>query len=105
MATITATDLATEFGTDARTVRKFLRDDAAEKGTTTPGKGKKYAIEKRDVRALKSRFTKWAKAQEVARTERAAAKVAALDADAELLANDDDELHPDDAAEGDADDE
>lgn len=63
MATITAGELATEIGTTPREVRKFLRADAKAHEATTPGKGARYAIEKREVRALKARFAKWDEAR------------------------------------------
>lgn len=63
MATITATELATELGTDARTVRKFLRADAKARDAATPGKGARYSIEKREVRALAKRFAAWDEAR------------------------------------------
>lgn len=72
MAQITTAELATELHTDPRTVRKFLRADARERGVDIPGKGSRWSIEKREVRALRSRFAKWSEAQEQARQERAA---------------------------------
>lgn len=57
MATITAKELAVACDTDARTVRKFLRAHF-EKGTT-PGKGSRYAIEKRQVKSLTKAFAAW----------------------------------------------
>ena len=84
MATISAAALADELGTDARTTRRFLRADLAARteqgkvneGVTAPGKGSQWAIEKRDVRALKARFTKWSAAQAEAKATRAADKAA-----------------------------
>lgn len=55
MAQITAKELAVECNTDARTVRKFLRSHLPE----TPGKGSRYAIEKRQVASLKKAFKAW----------------------------------------------
>jgi hypothetical protein len=55
MATITAKELAEKCDTDARTVRKFLRSHFEE----TPGKGSRYAIEKRQVKSLVTAFNKW----------------------------------------------
>lgn len=74
MATITTTELAEEIGTSTRTLRKFLRADAraADKGDSLPGKGGRYAIERKAVPGLKKRFTKWAAAEAEARAERAA---------------------------------
>src|SRR5690349_14282854 len=81
MATITTAELAAEFDTTPRNLRKFLRDDArsADKGDTLPGKGGRYAIERKQVAGLKKRYTKWQAAQAELRAERAAkaAEVAA----------------------------
>lgn len=57
--TMTTADIATALDTDPRTLRKFLRDDAKAQGTTTPGKGSRYAIEKKALRSLRTRFAKW----------------------------------------------
>jgi hypothetical protein len=59
MATITVNDLATELESTPREVRKFLR--SPESGIEPVGKGSRYAIEKREVRALKSRYAKLAR--------------------------------------------
>ena len=66
MATITTAELAEALHTTPRTLRKFLRDDfkAREKGDELPGKGARYAIEKREVKALGKRFTAWQEAAE-----------------------------------------
>ena len=87
-ATLTTAQLAEEIGTTPKTLRKFLRADAraADKGDTLPGKGARYAIERKAVKGLKSRFTKWQAAEAAARAERAT-KAAA---DAEALAQGDD---------------
>jgi len=63
MATITTADLAAEVNTDTRTLRKFLRADAKAQGKATPGKGSRYAIERKQVAGLKKRFTAWTEAQ------------------------------------------
>lgn len=63
MATITAAELAIELNTTAREVRKFLRADAADREANTPGKGSRYAIEKRDIASLRKRFIKWTEAK------------------------------------------
>ena len=59
----TPNTLATEWGTDARTVRKFLRSDAS--GIESVGKGARYALPtaKREVSALAKRFTAWNEAR------------------------------------------
>lgn len=59
MATLNTTELATEFETTPRELRKFLRSDAADHETPTPGKGARYSIERREVRSLKKRFDAW----------------------------------------------
>lgn len=59
MATITATELALDFDASPRLIRKFLRDDAAARDIPTPGKGARYAIEKREVKAMRTRFNAW----------------------------------------------
>lgn len=55
MAQITAKELAVACDTDPRTVRKFLRSHLPE----TPGKGARYAIEKRQVASLRKAFKAW----------------------------------------------
>lgn len=61
MATMTTTEVAAEFGTDARTLRKFLRSEEGK--NTKVGKGARWGIEKRELRALRSRFAKWDEAR------------------------------------------
>lgn len=68
MATITPKELALRFDTDARTVRKFLRSDAGYDAKV--GKGQRWAIEAKDVRSLKTRFTKWIAANEEAKAKK-----------------------------------
>lgn len=80
MATITVTDLATELNTDARTARKFLR--SVTPSEEQPGKGGRWQIEKRDIRSLRSKFSKFAEAE----TARKEAKVEAPEEDAEVEA-------------------
>lgn len=60
MATINVQELATELGTDPRTARKFLRN--VTPADDQPGKGGRWAIEKKDIRSLKSKFTKFQEA-------------------------------------------
>jgi hypothetical protein len=60
MATINVTELAVELDTDARTARKFLRSITPK--DEQPGKGSRWSIEKREVRSMKSKFAKYAKA-------------------------------------------
>ncbi len=63
MAQITTAELAAELETTPREVRKFLRSEDGKNATV--GKGARWSIEKREVRALKSRFAKWTAAKAV----------------------------------------
>ena len=54
MATITVQEFATALDTDPRTARKFLR--SVTPADAQPGKGSRWAIEKRDVRSLAKKF-------------------------------------------------
>lgn len=71
--TLTTQELADEVGVHPRTLRKFLRADARERGTadSLPGKGSRYAIDRKQVPGLKKRFTKWQAAEAEARAQRA----------------------------------
>lgn len=57
MATINVQELATELDTDPRTARKFLRK--VTPADAQPGKGGRWAIERRDLRSLKAKFAKF----------------------------------------------
>jgi hypothetical protein len=70
---LTPADLATELGTTPKITRSFLRADYRARGLETPGKGSRWAIERKDLRGLKGRYTKWAAAQAEARAARAQA--------------------------------
>lgn len=64
MATaITAREVADQFGTDPRTLRKFLRSDAS--GVESVGKGSRYSLpgSKRELTALRKRFNAWDEAR------------------------------------------
>lgn len=63
--TLTPAEFALEIGTDARTARKFLRSDAGM--GTKVGKGQRWAIEARQVRSLKTKFSKWDEARNAAK--------------------------------------
>jgi hypothetical protein len=54
MATMTVTEFAAHLDTDARTARKFLR--SVTPADEQPGKGGRWAIEKRDARSLTKKF-------------------------------------------------
>lgn len=95
MAQFTTAQVAEKFDTNAKTLRKFLRADARDRnqGDSLPGKGSRYAIEGKDLKALKTRFTKWQAAEAAARAARAqeAAKAAqeAVDDSPEVDGDDD----------------
>ena len=72
MATITPNDFASLLDTTPKNARKFLRENARENGIEIPGKGSRWAIEKKSIRSLTAKFNKWNAAQESARAERAA---------------------------------
>lgn len=74
MAQFTTAQVAEKFDTNARTLRKFLRADARSNGAgdSLPGKGSRYAIEGKDLKGLRTRFSKWQAAEAQARAERAA---------------------------------
>lgn len=57
MATINVSEFASIIEATPRDARKFLREVTPE--DAQPGKGGRWAIEKRDVRSLRSKFAKW----------------------------------------------
>lgn len=57
MATINISEFATIIDATPRDARKFLREVTPD--DAQPGKGGRWSIEKRDVRSLTSKFTKW----------------------------------------------
>lgn len=59
MATLSAKEAARELGTDARTLRKFMR--AITPKEDQPGQGNRYHIEKRAIPGLKKKFAEWSK--------------------------------------------
>lgn len=69
MATRTVKEVAVEFETDGRTLRKFLR--STDGLNTRVGKGNRWSIEAKDVRKLRKGFDAWmaAKAEKAAETE------------------------------------
>lgn len=71
MATITTAEFALEIEATPKTARKFLRADYRERGIETPGKGSRWAIERRELKGLKTRYAKWAAAEAEARARRA----------------------------------
>lgn len=63
MAQFNTAQVAEKLETTPRTLRKFLRADAREQGTETPGKGSRYSIEGKQLASLKKRFNAWTEAQ------------------------------------------
>lgn len=88
MAQITAQELATELGTDSRTVRKFLRSVTPK--DLQPGKGSRWSIEKKQLRSLRSQWTKFQAAEaEKAAAQEPETEVDANEADSEVAENQD----------------
>lgn len=104
MATITVADLAIALSTDARTTRRFLRSITPK--DSQPGKGSRWAIEKREVRGMTKKFAAFTAAENEKRAARAendaknapAAPENAIENDENENADDFDSLeHPADA--------
>jgi hypothetical protein len=68
---MTTTEVAAEFGTDPKTLRKFLRSDAS--GIEKVGKGARYSLpsSKRELTALRKRYAKWDEARTAPNTDEA----------------------------------
>jgi hypothetical protein len=66
--TLTVKEAAQQIGTDARTLRKFLRHEVTQAGgkvgEDTPGKGGRYSLEARQMKGLTARFQEWAEAKQ-----------------------------------------
>lgn len=60
--TLSTTELANEFDTTPRTLRKFLRDTLGD-GKGVVGKGARYQIERKQVRSLAKKFAAWSEAK------------------------------------------
>lgn len=91
--TITPNELGTEFGTDGRTARKFLRSITPK--DEQPGKGSRWAIPgtKTELNKLRKQYDAWnAKQAE----EKAARAQAAAEKAAEAVEEDADEVELDD---------
>lgn len=80
-----------------RTLRKFLRDDMGD-GKAVVGKGGRYALDmnKRELTALKKRFTAWTALQEEEKAKRAEANKKVIEpetpeTDNEVIEDDTDE--------------
>ena len=61
--TMTPKEISLEWGTDAKTLRKFLRADIRAKGGENPGKGQRWAIDARSLKSLQKRFDAWNEAK------------------------------------------
>jgi hypothetical protein len=77
-APITTREAAEKVGTDARTLRIFLR---ASTDYEAVGSGSRYSFTAKDIPTLKTRFAKWSKDREAARVAKAEAKAAEAVAD------------------------
>lgn len=53
----TTAAIAEKFGTDSRTLRKFLRSESGMNSKV--GKGKRWAIEGKEIAPLRSKFEAW----------------------------------------------
>ena len=84
MATFTPAEIAARqgFRTDAKTLRIFLRADAAERGVKAPGKGSRWAIEGRELSSMGARFRRWEQ-ERAAKAEAKASEAVQADAEAE----------------------
>lgn len=67
MATTTPKEFALQVESDARTVRKFLRDVTPR--DEHPGKGSRWAIENRQVRSLTKKFRNWDEERKAAESD------------------------------------
>ena len=63
---LSAKEAATELGTDARTLRKFLR-----KKNGLVGQGQRWAIDRKDLKALKKEFDAWASGAAASKADKA----------------------------------
>jgi hypothetical protein len=64
---LTSKIVAEEIGTDARTLRRFLRDDPTYRNA---GSGGRYVFTERDLPTLKKRFASWQKGVDERRAKR-----------------------------------
>lgn len=66
---MTTTELAADFDTTPRELRKFLR--SADSGIESVGKGSRYSLPKgkREVTALRKRFDAWGEARKAEKVE------------------------------------
>ena len=55
---LSAKEVAVQFGTDARTLRKFLR--ATTPKDDQPGQGNRWSVDEDELKALRKKFDEWA---------------------------------------------
>lgn len=81
--TLTPTEVASEFDTDSKTLRKFLRSVTPR--DEQPGKGGRWAVPgtKAQLNKLRKQFNTWHAAELEARAARAAEKAAQAKSDAD----------------------
>lgn len=79
--TFSAKQVATRIGTDAKTLRKFLRSKASPYEAV--GQGARYEFPKEDLAEIKRIFQKWEKAKRI--TVPAAVKPAPVVSDMEII--------------------
>jgi predicted transcriptional regulator len=60
--TLTPKEIALDWGTTGKTLRKFLRSDKAL-GSLAPGKGGRWAIPANSLKSARKRFDAWKQAQ------------------------------------------
>ena len=61
----TTAQVAEQFETDARTLRKFLRSTLGD-GKAVVGKGKRYTFEAKDIKTLRPKYAEWVAARAAA---------------------------------------
>lgn len=87
--TLTPKEIALEFSTTGKTLRKFLRSTDSGISDLAPGKGGRWAIPATRVKTLQKRFDAWKVAQaEEAAKRRDALASAESDADEEIADDD-----------------
>jgi hypothetical protein len=101
---LTTSEIAEDFGTDSKTLRKFLRSHLPK--DAQPGQGGRYSFEKKDLPTLKKAWVKWSEnkvdkdepAEASTKTKKAKGKKASKPAEV-IEVEDDDEPSAEDLAE------
>jgi hypothetical protein len=85
-------DVASQVGTDPKTLRRFLRASVRAAGGTvgedTPGQGGRYSFVQEDVEGIKAQFSEWLQAREAAKEARAKAQAEIAEDEIEELVDD-----------------